>query len=116
MANPDLKDDDPWSPPALDLDELYEMFVWVEAYGSDAMLDVYNKLLSAAAETRTAVAHLAEMRQFEPLGPMDENLRQERSEALGWVKTAKPKLLALCEEALALIRSEFRSTRRPMDS
>lgn len=62
VVNPDLTPDDPWSPPPTSAQKLYEMFAWVEAYGSPELLVAYNKLLVAHASTRTAVAHLGEAR------------------------------------------------------
>ncbi len=108
VANPDLKDGDVLAPPNLALEELYDMYAWVEAYGSDAVIAAYDQLLIAAAETRTAVAHLAQMRELHP-EPLDAHLREERTETLRWVQSAKPKLGEVCDEVLKLIRSELRS-------
>jgi hypothetical protein len=111
VASPDLKDTDPWSPPQLDMDDLYEMFTWVEAWGSDKVLDAYDRLLTVAAQTRTAVASFAELKNLGPLGPEDRHLIEDRGDALRLMKSRKKELNELCDEALKLIRSELRTDR-----
>lgn len=109
IANPDLTDDHPLMPPPFSDEDRYRMFAHVEAYGSDDVRAVYDRLLRQAVRVRTAVDALGESRALpQPHSPEEA---EYRIDCLKDVQASKDQLRADCEDALRLVNVELRSGR-----
>jgi len=110
VAYPGIDDSNPLMPPPLSEEDRYLMFAQVEAYGSEQLISVYNRLLEDAARNRVTVDEYGIARGVP--SPIGSDELQYRKDTLKDAQGARAVLLATCDEVLKLINAELRSARK----
>lgn len=109
VAFPHISHDDPVMPPPTSDDDLYQLQAAVEVFGSEAVREIYGKLLLATARTRTTVAIFGEAKEMSP--PYARADQLHRSRALEDARNARHTLSNLSAETLDLLNVEMMASK-----